>query len=328
MKEVKVGLIGLGFMGSTHWRIYGALPGVRVVALADVDAAKRAGDISKVVGNIGGGDNSAPLDMTGVAVYEDALKMIAETNADIIDVCVPTPKHKEYILAALKAGKHVFSEKPLCRSLEEIAEIRKAVKASDKFFNVGMCIRAWPEYDSAKAILDSGKLGKVKSALFRRLSPSVDGNAWQNWFMNDAMSGGAALDLHTHDTDFVCYLFGDPKAVRSAGVRGAVSDNGVDHIITAYDFADGKLITYTWSELNISKEYKSSSKISGSTLGANYTPVVYIGSQQVNGTNHAFLCEASLTAPDSMDTYAIVVLYEDFDHNVSISDIFMSGVRT
>ncbi len=243
MKEVKVGLIGLGFMGSTHWRIYDALPGVRVVALADVDAAKRSGDISKVVGNLGGGDNSAPLDMTGVAVYEDALKMIAETDADIIDICVPTPKHKEDILAALKAGKHVFSEKPLCRSLEEISEIRKAVKASDKFFNVGMCIRAWPEYDSAKTILDSGKLGKVKSALFRRLSPSVDGNAWRNWFMNDAMSGGAALDLHTHDTDFVCYLFGDPKAVRSAGVRGVVSDNGVDHIITAYDFADGKLIT-------------------------------------------------------------------------------------
>ena len=72
MKEVKVGLIGLGFMGSTHWRIYEALPGVKVTALADVDPAKRSGDVSKVVGNIGGGDNSAPLDMTGVTVYEDA----------------------------------------------------------------------------------------------------------------------------------------------------------------------------------------------------------------------------------------------------------------
>lgn len=62
MKDVKIGLIGLGFMGSTHWRIYESLPQVKVVALADVDPAKRAGDVSKVVGNIGGGDNSAPLD--------------------------------------------------------------------------------------------------------------------------------------------------------------------------------------------------------------------------------------------------------------------------
>ena len=83
MGKVRVGLIGLGFMGSTHWRIYEALPGVKVTALADVDAAKRSGDVSKVVGNIGGGDNSKPLDMTGVAVYDDALKMIAEADVDM-----------------------------------------------------------------------------------------------------------------------------------------------------------------------------------------------------------------------------------------------------
>lgn len=243
MNNVKVGLIGLGFMGSTHWRIYQELPGVEVVALADVDEAKRRGDVSKVVGNIGGGDNSVPLDMSGVTVYDDALKMIAEADVDMVDICVPTPKHTEYILAALKAGKHVFSEKPLCRTYEEIAIIRDAVKASGKFFNVGMCVRAWPEYASAKEILDSGKLGKVKTALFRRLSPSVDGNAWKNWFMCDEMSGGAALDLHTHDTDVVCHFFGNPEAVSSNGVRGVVSDNGIDHIITSYQYADGKFIT-------------------------------------------------------------------------------------
>ena len=243
MKEVKIGLIGLGFMGSTHWRIYEALENVRVVALADVDPAKRAGDVSKVVGNIGGGDNSAPLNMTGVATYEDGLEMINSTDADIIDICVPTPDHSKYVLAALKAGKHVFCEKPLCRNLEQLAEIRKAVKESDKFFNAGMCVRAWPEYDVAKNIITSGAVGEVKSALFRRLSPSVDGNAWHNWFMNEEMAGGAALDLHLHDTDFVCHLFGRPQKISSFGVRGVVSDNGIDHIMTIYNYGDGKLIT-------------------------------------------------------------------------------------
>lgn len=243
MKEVKIGLIGLGFMGSTHWRIYKSLPGVKIVALADVDAAKRTGDVSKVVGNIGGGDNSAPLDMSGVTAYEDAFEMIAATDADIIDICVPTPFHSQYLLAAIKAGKHVFCEKPLCRNLEQLAEIRAAVNASDRFFNAGMCVRAWPEYDAAKKLIDSGSVGEVKSALFRRLSPSVDGNAWNNWFMNDEMAGGAALDLHLHDADFICHLFGRPQAVSSFGVRGVTSDNGIDHIMTAYNFGNGKLIT-------------------------------------------------------------------------------------
>lgn len=243
MKEVKVGLIGLGFMGSTHWRIYESLPGVKVVALADIDAAKRAGDISKVVGNIGGGDNSKPLDMTGVATYEDAFKMIAETDADIIDICVPTPLHSQYLIAALKAGKNVFCEKPLCRNIQQLNEIRSALKESKGFFNTGMCIRAWPEYDAAKKLIDSGAVGSVKSALFRRLSPSVDGNAWNNWYMKEEISGGAALDLHLHDADFICHLFGKPQAVSSFGARGVVSDNGLDHIMTVYDFGDDKLVT-------------------------------------------------------------------------------------
>ena len=59
MKEIKIGLIGLGFMGRTHWNIYKAMPGARVVALSDIDPDKRRGDVSKVVGNIGGnGDDN------------------------------------------------------------------------------------------------------------------------------------------------------------------------------------------------------------------------------------------------------------------------------
>ena len=71
MKDIKIGLIGFGFMGTTHWGVYKGIKGAKVTALADVDAAKRKGDISKVVGNIGGGDNSKPIDLTGVAVYKD-----------------------------------------------------------------------------------------------------------------------------------------------------------------------------------------------------------------------------------------------------------------
>ncbi len=243
MKKVRIGLVGLGFMGTTHWRIYREMKGVEIVALADVDVAKRRGDVSKVVGNIGGGDNSRPLDLAGVTVYESALALIANADVDIVDVCVPTPDHAEIVCAALAAGKHVFCEKPLCRTPRELKAIVAAAKKAKGFFNVGLCVRAWPEYRHAWEYFRSGKAGKMKSATFKRISPSVDGNAWKNWFMDGKLSGGALLDLHVHDIDEVNCFFGRPKRVRAFGAKGIVSRGGYDHVLSVFDYGDGTLVT-------------------------------------------------------------------------------------
>ena len=69
-------------------------------------------------------------------------------------------------------------------------------------------------------------------------------------------------------------------------------------------------------------------KVSEKTVGVAYRPVALIGTQKVNGTNYAVLCETSMAAPGSQDLYAIVILYEDRDGKVTISDVNMSGVRT
>ncbi|MFA6815228.1 MAG: Gfo/Idh/MocA family oxidoreductase [Lentisphaeria bacterium] len=241
MKVVHVGIIGIGFMGSTHFKIYENLPGVKVVAIADCDEAKRKGDIRKVVGNIGGSDNTVPLDYKGMHVYKDGMDLIADPDVDIVDICVPTPFHCAYMLAAFKAGKHLFSEKPLCRNIEELKSLRVAAAEAKGYFNVGMCIRAWPEYRHAWEMLQSGKLGKAKNASFRRLSPNVSGNGWNDWYMKESYSGGALLDMHLHDTDAVCYFFGNPKSVSSFGIKGETSDCAVDHIVTNYDFGDPSL---------------------------------------------------------------------------------------
>ena len=243
MKQVKIGLVGLGFMGSTHWGVYQGMKNAKVVALADGDAKKRKGDISAVVGNIGGGDNSKPLDLTGVTVYDDAFDMITDPDIDVVDICVPTPEHCDLVCAALAVGKHVFCEKPLCGTPAELKKIVSAVRSSKKFFNVGLCVRAWPEYRHAYEYFKSGKAGKMRSATFKRISPSVDGNAWKNWFMDGAQSGGALLDLHVHDVDEVNYFFGKPKSVTAFGAADIVSKNGgVDHVVATYDYGDGSLV--------------------------------------------------------------------------------------
>ena len=241
MKKVKIGLIGFGFMGTTHWGVYKGIKNAQVVALADLDPAKRKGDISKVVGNIGGGDNSKPIDLKDVAVYDDPMKLIKEADVDMIDICVPTADHAKLAIAALKAGRHVFCEKPLCRTAAEVREIVAAAKKAKGFFNVGLCVRAWPEYRHAYEYFKSGKAGKMLSATFKRVSPGVDGNSWKNWYMNGKVSGGALLDLHVHDVDEVNYFFGKPRSVLAVGAN-VCSKGAIDHVVATYDYGDGRLV--------------------------------------------------------------------------------------
>jgi predicted dehydrogenase len=238
MQKVKVGIIGLGFMGTTHFQIYQKLKNVEIAAISDVDPAKLAGDISKVVGNISENDNSRLLDLNDIKTYSKIEDMLKDPSIDIVDICVPTSDHQKIAMEALKSGKNVFCEKPVCRTPEQLEELAECVKKSEKYFNVGMCIRAWPEYYHVRNLFKDGKLGAVRSAFFRRLSPDIDGNSWKNWFMDSEVSGGALLDLHLHDTDFIRFMFGRPEAVTSFGVNSVRSKGGTDHVISNYHFDD------------------------------------------------------------------------------------------
>ena len=240
--KVKVGIIGLGFMGTTHFQIHRQINKSEIIAVADVDDRKIKGDWSSVVGNIGDFDYANPIDMSGIKTYTDAMELIANPEVEMVDICVPTYLHEQYAVAALRSGKHVLCEKPIGRSLQEARRITAEAEKSDKCFSSGLCVRYWPEYRHAFELYNSGKAGKLISATFKRVSPSIDGNSWENWFMNSKLSGGALLDLHLHDTDLVRYFFGRPVSVTSFGVRGIRSDAGIDHVFTNYDFGDGKLV--------------------------------------------------------------------------------------
>lgn len=240
---VRVGLIGLGFMGSTHFRIYQSHPLAKVTAIADVDPAKRKGDISAVSANIGDGDNRIPLDLAGIQVYEDGMALIADPEVDMVDICVPVYLHKPFAMAAIAAGKAVLCEKPLARTAAEATEIAAAARAARVPFLAGMCVRFWPEYADALARVRSGKTGPVKCATFKRVSPSVAGSGWQDWFMKAELSGGALLDLHLHDVDFIRQLMGMPCAVTAFGVHSIRSDHGIDHVLARFDYGDGRLVT-------------------------------------------------------------------------------------
>ena len=226
---IRVGIIGLGMMGRCHLAGWEKAEGAEVVAVADSDPKRAAGDLSGGWGNIDAGTEN--IDMDRVTGTTDPRELIAMENVDVVDVCVPTPFHAELAIAALEAGKHVVCEKPLARTFRDAARIAEAAAASPGMFMPGMCIRFWPQYKWLKDVVDNGMYGRVLSATFRRMASMPPG-----WFADAEMSGAAALDLHLHDTDFVQYLLGMPRAVSSCGY--SKTTEGVDHIITRYIYDD------------------------------------------------------------------------------------------
>lgn len=231
---IRVGIVGLGFMGKMHFRCYKALDEVKLSAVCDIDESKFAG-AGKKVGNINGAEEA--LDFTGIALYSDFDKMLAKADLDAVSITLPTFLHKDFTIKALEAGLNVLCEKPMAINKQQCDEMSAASKKAGKILQVGHCIRFWPEYVKAKEIIDSGKYGKVKAATFQRLSLAPTW-AWQNWIIAEEKSGGAVLDLHIHDTDYVQYVFGMPKAVFTRGVKGA--SGSFDHVVTQY-FYDGDI---------------------------------------------------------------------------------------
>ena len=240
--KVRVGVVGIGFMGKMHFGVYKANPKSELVAIADVDPKKLSGDWSAIAGNIG--DASAQhVDLAGIRKYPDALELINDPGVDLVDITLPTYLHAEYAIAALKAGKHVLCEKPISNNLADARRMVAAARKAQGRFMVAQCIRFWPEYAWAKEhVVDGEEYGRVLSASFRRLS-STPLWSWTNWILDGAKSGAAAVDLHIHDVDYVRYLFGEPKAVWALGAVGAVSAGGVDHIVAQYRYPRVRQVT-------------------------------------------------------------------------------------
>jgi predicted dehydrogenase len=234
---INVGIVGLGFMGKMHFRCYKALKNVKVAAICDIDEKKFA-DTGGTAGNISGAEK--PLDLAGISLYTDFDKMLAEARLNAVSITLPTYLHCGYTLKSLKAGLHTFCEKPMAMTVGDCQKMIDAAKASKRLLQVGHCIRFWPQYAKLKEIVDSGKYGKVLAATFQRLSLTPTWS-WKNWVMDAKKSGGAALDLHIHDSDYVQYLFGMPKEVFARGVKGPSGD--YDHIVANYIYNDGKVVT-------------------------------------------------------------------------------------
>ena len=208
-----VAIVGAGFMGSAHASNYATLGNrVRVKSVVGQSPDRAA----RVAASVGA--SVAELDA-----------VLADPEIDAVDICLPTPIHREAAEAAFAAGKHVFLEKPLALTVEDAEAIVAAAERSGKLFMVGLVLRFWPEYVELGRLIEGGELGRPRAVFAQRLSPPAD---WADWLRDREQSGGTAVDLMIHDFDQMNVLLGTPRSVYA-------SEPEPGHVHAVVEYADG-----------------------------------------------------------------------------------------
>ncbi len=204
MDEIRVGIIGFGFMGKTHTYgyktiplYYGNLPfKIKMVGICDsiLDVALKAKE---------------NLDFEFATDNPDDI--FGRNDINVIDVCTPNIYHKEAVLNALKAGKNVYCDKPLAASFEETREITGILDQYDAVTQMALQYRFFPATMRARELIEEGRIGRIMS--FRACylhSGSVDPNKPIGWKQDKKFGGGGVLfDLGSHVLDILYYLLGE-----------------------------------------------------------------------------------------------------------------------
>lgn len=237
---LKVGLVGLGFMGNSHLQNYIRLEAegfpIKLVAICDVDDAKQGGAL--VEGNLPTG--VSPVDFSQYTFYKDMAEMIEKEELDYVDLCLPTYLHSPKAVEAMALGMHVFCEKPMAISSKAAQEMIEASEKYDKQLMIGQTLRFFPSYLYVKETIESGRYGKVVAGSFFR-GGTTPIWSWENWLLKKDKSGGCLLDQHIHDVDTINWLFGPPESVSTSG-KVINEGNGYDIVSSNYHYADGKVV--------------------------------------------------------------------------------------
>ena len=228
---VRIGIVGIDFMGMIHYLAARKLQGAKVVAVCSRDEKKLAGDWTTIQGNFG--PRGEMMDLNRIKTYRDLKDMLADPDIDLIDVCNPTNLHPEYAMQALRAGKHVLVEKAIALSAKDADAMLAAARETKRLLMVAHVLPFVPEFAYAAEAVRSKRYGKLIGAHFKRVISQPD---WSADIGDASKTGGPAVDLHIHDTHFIGLLCGVPGHVMSTGV---VRNNAVDYLTTQYLYGPG-----------------------------------------------------------------------------------------
>jgi len=227
----RVAIVGVGGMGNVHGRAYREMLNAQPVAVVDIRP-----EVAE--------STAKNLDCEW---FTDFDKMMAKIDPDVVDVCTPTPWHKEYVVRAAQAGKNIVVEKPMGRTLEDCREMVEAAASAGGTLMVAHVLRFFPEFATAKAQVDAGAVGNP--SIVRTTRAGTYPRAWNDWFGNLDWSGGAILDLIVHDFDWLRWTFGDVERVYAKGLFNRGIEH-TDYALVTLRFKSGVIAHVDTSWLN------------------------------------------------------------------------------
>jgi predicted dehydrogenase len=229
---VRIGIVGIGFMGMIHYLAAAKVRGARVTAICTRDPKKLAGDWRGIRGNFG--PAGTRLDLGNIKRYARLEELCADPDIDLIDICTPTHLHPEMARAALQGGKHVLVEKAIALTRKDADAMLQAAAKAGKMLMVAHVLPFVPEFAFAADAVRSGTYGRLLAGHFKRIIAQPD---WSADIADAGKTGGPAVDLHIHDTHFIGLIAGVPRKVFSTGL--APDGSTITYLTTQYLYGSG-----------------------------------------------------------------------------------------
>ena len=209
--------------------------------------------------------------------YDDADRLINDTDVDAVYIATPPAFHKEYTLKCAEAGKPVYVEKPMARNFEECTAMIEACENAGVPLFVAYYRRALDRFNKIKELIDSGKIGEIRfvSITLYKKPMQIDVNSGNfPWRVNPEISGGGEfLDLASHTLDILDYILGPIRQARGYADNQAKLYNAEDIVTASLSFESGVKGTGIWcfssfTDYDMNEIVGSKGKISFSTFGS------------------------------------------------------------
>ena len=246
MKKVRLGIIGIGNMGSSHMKgiLNGKCPEIDVTAVADIDPARL--EAAKGFYNDAKANNP---DLPEVAYFDDAIKMMESGLIDSVVVAIPHYDHPKYVIEAFRHGLHAISEKPAgVYTLQAREMMEEADKHPELVFGMMFNQRTNHVFRKMKEIIESGELGEIKRTSWiitnwYRPQFYYDSGAWRATWSGEG--GGVLLNQCPHNLDLWQWICGMPVKIDAKMKFGKWHDIEVEDDVTAFaEYANGATGTF------------------------------------------------------------------------------------
>jgi len=224
---LNIGFIGCGGIARHHATRLAQIRGARILAASDVVAAAAQGFARDF----------------GVQHKADDYRRILDLpDLDAVWVCTPTFQHPAPVIAAAKAGKHVFCEKPMALNMADARRMVRACDTAGVRLTIGFVRRFDAQWGKLKQIVQSGALGRPVIWRF-----AAGGRPANPWFRDVGKGGGPLMDGAIHNYDFALQIFGPAASVQASSLQFAASSVGADTASAILNFKSGDQHALIWS---------------------------------------------------------------------------------